>query len=226
MVKLNYSNGKFLERMFDFTRIEFVPDFLASSVWQMRQEAEINIPLMTSSYIPTHKKGKTLSYENIRKYAPTCLEFYKSPEVINFISDVVGQQVYCTPETDQSSLSILCYNLAGDHINWHYYHNFYKGRHFTVLISLANEKIGKMEVSSCEFSYVKDGLSYVLPTHPNTLLIFEGAKILHKASPLKDNELRILLSMTYCTDPRISLLKEIARRIKDISFHGFQALWK
>ena len=93
---------------------------------------------MVRSFIPTHKKGSALSYENIRQRAPHCLAFYHSPYVQKLISSLAGRTVYVTPECDQSSLSILCYREPGDHINWHYDHNFYRGRHFTVLLSLRN----------------------------------------------------------------------------------------
>ena len=43
-----------------------------------------------------------------------------------------------TPLHDQSSCSVLVYEKPGDHIGWHYDHNFYKGRHFTVLIPIVN----------------------------------------------------------------------------------------
>lgn len=222
-----------LHNEFEEKRIVHVHHFLQKQHLQrMQHEAESNISLMTSSYIPTHKKGKCLSYENIRKVAPKCLEFYQSPIVADFVSKIVGEKVYQTPEMDQSSLSVLCYNTEGDHINWHYDHDFYYGRHFTVLLSLINEKKSPelyplaYGLSSCEFIYKENGKETVASTLANTLLIFEGDKVLHKATPIKENELRVILSMTYCTDPRISLLKEAARRVKDTAFHGISALWK
>ena len=60
-----------------------------------------------------------------------CLGLYHSPDLIEWVSAIVGFKVQPTPDRDQSSLSVLCYKDAGDHINWHYDHNFYRGRHFT-----------------------------------------------------------------------------------------------
>ena len=60
---------------------------------------------------------------------------------------------------------------------------------------------------------------------PNTLVIFEGAKVLHKVTRLGPDETRIMLSMTFSTTPRASLVKAVARRIKDVAFFGIRALW-
>ena len=64
-----------------------------------------------------------------------------------------------------------------------------------------------------------------MATPPNLLVVFEGAHVLHKATPIADGERRVVLSMTFCTDPRSSALQGVARRIKDTAFFGLRALW-
>jgi hypothetical protein len=41
-----------------------------------------------------------------------------------------------------------------------------------------------------------------ISTAPNTLVVFEGALVHHQVTPIHDGERRIILSMTYSTDPR------------------------
>lgn len=203
-----------------------IEDFVtADCLRSLRSEAEQSIPQMTRSFIPTHKKGRTLSYEKIHTYAPACLGFYHSPAIQEWVSTIVGMPVYPTPDGDQSSLSVLCYNEKGDHINWHYDHNFYRGRHFTVLLSLANEAAGGGLSQSNLMRKQPDGQEQTFCTSPNSLILFEGTRVLHKASPTTDGDLRIMLSMTYCADPRTNLIKEFARRVKDTAFYGIRALW-
>ena len=192
---------------------------------ELRAEAEANIPQMTPSYIPTHKKGSTLSYEKIHRLAPGCLGFYHSPQIQELVSAIVGMPIVPTPDGDQSSLSVLCYKEAGDHINWHYDHNFYRGRHFTVLLSLANESASGGLSQSHLMRKRPSGEEQSFDTSPNTLVVFEGAKVLHRASPTAAGDLRIMLSMTYCADPRINWFREFTRRIKDTAFYGIRALW-
>ncbi len=181
---------------------------------------------MVASYIPTHKKGRTLSYEEIYGHAPGCLAFYHSAEVQNWISAVVGERVYATPEQDQSSLSMLCYSEPGDHIQWHYDHNFYRGRHFTVLLSLYNASAdGGLSTSRLVYRG-ECGSEIEVDTSPNVLVVFEGARVLHKATPTAAGDLRLLLSMTYSCDPRNRWWQELGRRIKDTAFFGLKAVWR
>ena len=191
----------------------------------LRDEAEFHVERMTPSFIPTHKKGRTLSYEMIQRYAPGCLSFYHSPQVQDWVSQIVGLPLVPTPDGDQSSLSILCYREKGDHINWHYDHNFYRGRHFTVLLSLANENRSGGLSQSQLMRKRTGGEEDIIDTSANSLVVFEGARVLHRASPTAEGDLRIMLSMTYTTDPRTNWLKEFARRIKDTAFYGIRALW-
>ena len=197
------------------------PDCLQS----LRMEAEGNVDRMIPSFIPTHKKGRTLSYEMIHRHAPRCLSFYHSPRVHEWVSHIVGMSVFPTPVGDQSSLSVLCYKEQGDHINWHYDHNFYRGRHFTVLLSLANEANGGGLSQSNLMRKLPGGQEQTFETSANTLVVFEGARVLHRASPTADGDLRIMLSMTFCADPRTNGFKEFARRVKDTAFYGIRALW-
>ena len=65
----------------------------------------------------------------------------------------------------------------------------------------------------------------MVPTPPNTLIMFEGAKVFHKVTRLEEDELRVMLSMTFSTRPQSSLLKGTIRRFKDIAYFGVRALW-
>ncbi len=177
------------------------------------------------SYLPLHKQGGTVAYETLRIHAPTAVALYQSAAMRQVIAAIVGLDVETTPLTDKSSCSALYYVKPGDHIGWHYDHNFYKGRHFTVLLPLANQGHGEGGLSSARLLVRHGEREQVIPTPPNTLVVFEGAKVLHRVTTLAEGERRIVLSMTYCTDPRNSRLQEAARRVKDTAYFGLRALW-
>lgn len=177
------------------------------------------------SYLPVHKKGGTVAYETLIEKAPHVVALYRSPRLQKLVSDIVGAEVQPTPLHDQSSLSVLFYEKAGDHIGWHYDHNFYKGRHFTVLIPIVNRGHGEDGLSAARLIAKSRGEDLTISTPPNKLIVFEGARVLHKVTPIADGERRVVLSMTYCTDPRNSVVQGIARRIKDTAFFGIRALW-
>ena len=208
----------------DFARCLYaLPDALPQTAFA-KLAADVEQFVATErNYVPTHKKGGTIAYETLRANAPEVAAFYQWPELHRFISGIVGVPVGPTPLHDQSSCSVLFYERPGDHIGWHYDYNFYKGRHFTVLLSIANR--GANGLSAARLMARLGGVEQTIATPPNTLVVFEGAKVLHKVTPINDGERRVMLSMTFCTDDRHSVIQEVMRRIKDIAFFGPRALW-
>lgn len=204
-----------------------VTNFVTPETLQrLRNEALANLSRGLRSYIPVHKKGRSLPYEFIHEHAPTCLSFYHSRAVQEWVSAVVGVKVHPALDHDQSALSILFYDQPGDHIQWHYDHNYYHGRQFTVLLSLVNQSGSGAGLSAGTLQRRSgDGTEVSIPTEENTLIIFEGARVVHRVTPTAPGDLRIMLSMTYNTDPRIRPIMELARRIKDTAFHGIKAVW-
>ena len=177
------------------------------------------------SYFLAHKQGGTIAYEDLHRTAPEIVAFYQSDYLRRLCAAVVGTPVLPTPINDQSSCSLLFYERPRDHIGWHYDYNFYSRRHFTVLLPLVNRHLQKDCLSSAQLVIRRDGQEVTIPTPPNTLIVFEGARVLHKVTRLGDNELRVILSMTFCTRPQASPLKGALRRFKDIAYFGVRALW-
>ncbi len=177
------------------------------------------------SYVPTHKKGGTVAYETLCEAAPNVVGLYLSPQFHALISGIVGERIVPTPLHDQSSCSVLFYERPGDHIGWHYDHNFYKGRHFTVLLPIVNRDASGDGLSAARLMAKVGGREQVIATPPNSLVLFEGALVEHKATPIGEGERRVVLSMTFATDPGNTWVQGIARRIKDTAFFGIRALW-
>jgi hypothetical protein len=200
-------------------------DFLPVPVFtQLRDQIETLVQ-HERSFIPTHKKGGTVAYETIIARAPKVASLYHSPALLEFVSRTVGVRVEPTPLHDQSSLSVLFYDRPGDHIGWHYDHNFYRGRHFTVLMPMVNRGTAEGGLSHARLeARLASGETYVA-TPPNSFVIFEGARVHHRVVPIAEGERRVVLSMTYCADPRSTVSKAVARRVKDTAFFGVRALW-
>jgi len=182
------------------------------------------------SYIPAHKKGGTLSYEAVHRHAPACLALYHSAQLRAWMSRIIGTPVYPTAHYDQSSCSVLYYDRQGDHIGWHFDHNFYRGRHFTVLLSLANRAMQpgldiENGLSDGMLQRRYAGRVYDVPTPANTLVLFEGACVAHRATAIGSDQERIMLSMTFSTDPRIDSWKEGIRRVKELAYFGPRVLF-
>ncbi|MGI9424210.1 MAG: HalD/BesD family halogenase, partial [Hyphomicrobiaceae bacterium] len=186
--------------------------------WIKVQEAVERLRQPVRSYLPIHKKGGTIGYRDLCNQAPEIVELYHSRKLQDLLCNIVGARVFRTPLHDQSSCSLLTYEQPGDHINWHYDHNFYKGRHFTVLIPVVNSGTSENSCSSAQLIARIKGADQIIPTPPNSMIVFEGARLLHKVTPIRKGERRVMLSMTFCELPANSWLQEAARRIKDTAF--------
>lgn len=207
-------------------QIAMIPNFLPPETFQQLHDEIVGFGQSERSYFPLHKQGGTVAYETLHQSAPKVVAFFNAQYLRSFFSKIVGATVYPTPIEDQSSCSLLFYTKPGDHINWHNDHNFYNGRHFTVLLPIVNQHNHVPDqLSSAQLMIKQDGQEQVVTALPNTLVIFEGAKVLHKVTRLGPDETRIMLSMTFSTTPRASLVKAVARRIKDVAFFGIRALW-
>jgi 2OG-Fe(II) oxygenase superfamily len=202
-----------------------IPDFHTPEHFEALRGEIVALDNVERSYVPTHKRGGTIAYETIIERAPKITCFYHSEVLQALVSRIVGVKVRPTPLNDQSSLSILVYDRPGDHIGWHYDHNFYRGRHFTLLLPVENTGSGIGGRSHARLWAKIDGTHREIEAAPNTLVLFEGAKVLHKVSPIIAGERRVVISMTYCTDARASGAQAVARRIKDTAFFGIRALW-
>ena len=206
-------------------RIAAIPNPLPTPVFDSLREAALRCQRTERSYLPAHKQGGTVAYENLHRFAPEIVAFYQSDYLRRLCSAVTGETLVPTPINDQSSCSLLFYDRPRDHIGWHYDHNFYNGRHFTVLLPLVNRHLEEERLSSAQLLIRQDGRERAMPTPPNTLIVFEGARVFHKVTRLESDELRIVLSMTFCTHPRASLIKGALRRCKDVAYFGVRALW-
>jgi len=210
----------------DFThRLATFDDFLPpATLAALTSDAE-RLVAPERSYIPAHKKGGTVAYETIVANAPALVALYQSREMCEFVSKLVGETVRPTPIYDQSSLSVLFYDKPGDHIGWHYDHNFYRGRHFTVLLPVVNRGSAGGGLSHAQLTAQAPDGDLDIATPPNRLVVFEGARVRHKVAPITAGERRMVVSMTYCADPREQWWQGAARRIKDTAFFGVRALW-
>jgi hypothetical protein len=59
----------------------------------------------------------------------------------------------------------------------------------------------------------------------HVFVLFAGAQVRHGVTPVTTGDLRVMLTMTYCTDPRLGRLRKVVRRVKDVGLSGLHALW-
>lgn len=206
-------------------RLAMVPDLLPAPAFAAITAEAQQLTRPERSFVPAHKKGGTVAYDTLMASAPAIVALYHDRFFQGFVSRLVGAAVKPTPINDQSSLSVLVYDKPGDHIGWHYDYNFYRGRHFTVLLMLVNKGHAADGLSHGETRARLGAREIAARAAANTLTVFEGARVYHKATPVEADEMRVVLSMTYCTDPRALWWQGVSRRVKDTAYFGVRALW-
>ena len=167
-------------------RIAIVPNFLPQQGFAILRAAIIRLLTYERSFVPAHKKGGTVAYDMLITAAPSLVALYHSATLREFVSRVVGARVHPTPLRDQSSLSVLFYERPGDHIGWHFDHNFYRGRHFTLLVAIVNEGHSDGGLSHAILKALAGPYEIGIHTPANTLVVFEGATVCHKVTPILD----------------------------------------
>jgi len=121
------------------------PNFLLNELNEAIEEGQLEalkeeaIRLISEGFalrynFPPGKAGAAVSYGVLQRESPTLCDFYSKFSAT--VSKRLQLPLVPTPKNDNSSLSLLVYSRIGDHIDWHYDLNHYKGRHFTVLIPL------------------------------------------------------------------------------------------
>jgi hypothetical protein len=207
-------------------RLVVIANFLPDATCRLLRDRALTHSNIVRSYVPGHKKGGAVSYATLHSTAPEMIAFYHHPDLQRLCSAVVGVPVAPTPINDQVSCALLFYDQPDDHIGWHYDINFYKGRHFTALYSLVNGHCTEPRLSSARLMVQRHGQVVEIPTPANTFVLFEGAHVHHRVTRLAPQERRILISMTFCTDPTIAPLQNVFRKLKDMAYFGVRALWR
>jgi hypothetical protein len=166
------------------------------------------------------RKGNGESFINLHKNKEynNLLSLYYSEDLMKEINKIVNVYLQRLSLNDKNSFSLLIYTNKGDYIDWHYDVSNLYGKRYTGLLTLVNKNNITNELSQNEFIYKINGIENKIKLKENSLVLFEGNKILHKSTPINDNEKRILLSMVFCDicQQNNNLGLKIYDKIKDI----------
>ncbi len=156
------------------------------------------------------KSSKYISTSQILKHSPNIINYYQS--LTPFFNQITNLNLHITPLDNNLSCGLLIYEKKGDFIDWHYDVNTYNGRFFTVLLPIYNNS------NCCTFQYKYDETVYTAEFNIEQGIIFEGEHLYHRCTTLCDNELRIVLSLTYCTDVSTNFFKQTLNSLKNLGF--------
>jgi phosphatidylglycerophosphate synthase len=205
-----------------------VPDFAGSEVTQcLLRAVDTSSPAIHRNYIPGHKRGGSVSRHSLDAVAPFIGDLYRSPALIEWLSELCGHRLLPGPLHDPHAYALYFYTRPGDHIGWHYDTSYYAGRRYTLLL-------GVFDRSSCHLEYelhtrevgaaIERGCIHMAP---GDLVFFDGDKLRHRITPLKDGETRVSLTFEYVTDPRMHPWWRFVSNMKDaIAYFGLKQVFR
>jgi hypothetical protein len=227
-----YTKGKNLEKKYHplinpnyhaekINNVVIVKDILHPKFFQYLQSQFMNKTYESSNTII--RKGHAIDFLNLHKNDDYngFLELYYSNSLTDALSNVMQKPIQRTPLHDPNACSLLIYNNKGDHIDWHLDLSNYYGDRFVSLISIINQNKEGNGLSQNEFQYMYNGTMHTLQLEPNSMIIFKGSEILHKATSIADGEKRILLSMVFCDvcQEKSTLFSVFIEKIKNWAFY-------
>ena len=188
---------------------------------------EALVPSINRNYLPGHKQGGSVSRHTIDERAACIAELYRSPDLIRFLENVAGEPLQLSPADDPHAYALYFYTRAGDHIGWHYDTSYYRGRRYTLLL-------GMIDDSSCRLEYElhtrEPGAAVVsgaVKIPPGGLVFFDGDKLRHRVTPLREGERRVSLTFEYVTDPRMRAGWRFISNMKDaVAYFGLSQVFR
>ena len=184
-------------------------------------------PAVNRNYLPGHKQGGSVSRHTLDELAPYVAELYRSPALIQWLTQFAGEPLQVSPADDPHAYALYFYTRPGDHIGWHYDTSYYAGRRYTLLLGVIDE-------SSCRLDYehhTREAGATVIPGSvripPGGLVFFDGDKLRHRISPLGENERRVSLTFEYVTNPKMHFGWRVISNLKDaFGYFGFRQVFR
>uniref|UniRef100_A0A6C0JIU7 Fe2OG dioxygenase domain-containing protein n=1 Tax=viral metagenome TaxID=1070528 RepID=A0A6C0JIU7_9ZZZZ len=135
------------------------------------------------------------------------------------VSKIVGKKVYPVNEINTMNNSLIIYENEDDSLRWHTDKSMFNNKKvYTLLVYLYNSSSQNL----CYIDYDKN--KKCLYTDENSCVILEHFTLEHAVTPLKQNEKKIVWSMTYAEDININNpISYIMNKSKNISYLGFGA---
>jgi alkylated DNA repair dioxygenase AlkB len=200
----------------------YIEDFLPPDV--TRQLIAAVAAVQTSinrNYLPGHKQGGSVSRHAIDQLAPYIAELYRSPALIQWLSQLSGAALQVSPDDDPHAYALYFYTRPGDHIGWHYDTSYYAGSRYTVLLGVIDE-------SSCRLDYELHTREKGAAVVSGSLIITTGGLVLrHRITPAAAGETRVSLTFEYLTNPRMHPGWRLISNMKDaVAYFGFRQVFR
>jgi hypothetical protein len=210
------------------TRNEFVflEDFLLpETVAALAARAEALSRFITRRHLPGYKKSGSVVAYAIRHHAPEIVAMYRAPALLALMRALTDKPLVHCPDDDPHACALYYYTEPGDRMGPHVDRCAYQqGSCHTVLVPVVDDSSARL---MCEPFYDVPGRAetLMLTTRPGSVVIFNGCNNRHSVTPIRAGERRIVLSMSFVTDPTTGW-RRTRENIKDaIAYFGFKSVF-
>jgi len=147
------------------------------------------------------RQGSSMGGHELRKSPLSKIaDIIDNPEFLQKVQSKTGiANLQFVPEVDTNRLSLLYYKDEGDGIDWHVDGTIYMGDRWAGILTIVED----IKESEAKLELKPNGKPATFPVEKmeNTLVLFQGDQVQHRARPMLMDEQRIVVSLLFSTNP-------------------------
>ncbi len=147
------------------------------------------------------RQGSSMGGHELRKSPLSKIpDIIDNPKFLQKVQSKTGiANLQFVPEVDTNRLSLLYYKDEGDGIDWHVDGTIYLGDRWAGILTIVED----IKESEAKLELKPNGKPATFPVEnmENTLVLFQGDQVQHRARPMLMDEERIVISLLFSTNP-------------------------
>ena len=147
------------------------------------------------------RQGSSMGGHELRKSSLSKIaDIIDNPEFLQKVQSKTGiANLQFVPEVDTNRLSLLYYKDEGDGIDWHVDGTIYLGDRWAGILTIVED----IKESEAKLELKPNGKPATFPVDKmeNSLVLFQGDQVQHRARPMLMDEERIVMSLLFSTNP-------------------------
>ena len=147
------------------------------------------------------RQGSSMGGHELRKSPLSKIpDIIDNPKFLQKVQSKTGiANLQFVPEVDTNRLSLLYYKDEGDGIDWHVDGTIYLGDRWAGILTIV-EDIKESE-AKLELKPNSKPATFPVDKMENSLVLFQGDQVQHRARPMLMDEERIVISLLFSTNP-------------------------
>lgn len=194
----------------------FLPELLPRDLVE-KMQAEADGARVIRSVVPFIRKAGHVGYRELRRRAPVMTAIYRSQAFVDFMTRLAGAPMKLKLDEDDHACALYAYTKKGDGMRFHYDTcGCEEGASYSMILGVVDDSSQRLMVELGKKDPAIAPKKLSLKVTPGSMAIFCGSKVWHGVSPLGANERRVVLSLSYATNPHMPPLRRLGENVKDM----------